>query len=199
MRVNEIIDFGLYKWRVLEIINNRALIMSENIIDQISYHNKNEEVTWETSYIRSYLNNEFYNSFSLEDKPKIIKVTNTNEDNPWYKSKGGNDTEDYIFLLSLEDAVCKYFGDSSDKLLNKKVSDRYWFSKNDKNDIKRLSKLNNYPYWYWLRIPGKNNKTAVYIHGKPAGCLGINGNSVFSKTYSEDRAGGLRPIMWIKI
>ena len=42
----------------------------------------------------------------------------TNDDNPWYGTRGGNTTTDKIFLLSLEEVV-KFFGDSGD-LKNRK-------------------------------------------------------------------------------
>lgn len=198
MNVSEIIVFGDYHWRVLEVHEDRMLLLTEDIIEKRPYHPVYEEVTWETCELRHYLNHDFYNRFNDADKDRIITVTNTNDANPWYLTSGGADTEDKVFLLDIVDTVCKYFGDSSSKLYNKTPKERYWFGKSDKNNIKRVAQYKGYNYWWWVRTPGRNLKTAVYIHGNPIGCVGINGNSVFFRSYTPERNGGVRPAMWVK-
>lgn len=54
----------------------------------------------------------------MTNQSRIIPVINENPDNQCYGTKGGEDTQDRIFLLSLEEATCKYFGDSSSKMYN---------------------------------------------------------------------------------
>jgi len=49
------VDFGGYKWRILEEHNDNVLLLSENIIEHGRYHNTFENVTWETSDVRKYL------------------------------------------------------------------------------------------------------------------------------------------------
>jgi hypothetical protein len=44
-----------------------------------------------------------YDMFSADEKLNIIPVTNRNLDNQWYGTDGGDDTNDNIFLLSLEE------------------------------------------------------------------------------------------------
>ena len=63
MNINDKINFGKYQWRVLDIKDNAALIITDKIIEQRSYHNKYVEITWAESSLREYLNNEFYNTF----------------------------------------------------------------------------------------------------------------------------------------
>jgi hypothetical protein len=121
MLVGDRIDFNKYEWRVLDIRNNTALIITENIIGQRAYHDRYTDVTWADCELRKYLNGEFYEKFSSANKPRIIPVTNKNPVNPWYGAKGGDDTLDSIFLLTIEDVVCKYFGDSSIRLQNRVV------------------------------------------------------------------------------
>lgn len=65
------------------------------------------EITWADCELRKYLNGEFYDKFSEINKSRIIPVTNKNPDNPWYGAKGGEDTQDNIFLLTIEDVVCR--------------------------------------------------------------------------------------------
>lgn len=118
MQVGDKILFGSYDWRVLDIKNDRALIITECIIEQRPYHEAYKNITWADCSLRKYLNGEFYDIFSTVDKTRIIPVLNKNFNNQWYGTNGGADTQDSIFLLSL-DEVCQYFGDSTLKLYNK--------------------------------------------------------------------------------
>ena len=112
VKIGDNIKFGEYNWRVLDVQGDRAFIITETVIDDRKYHDeKNVSVTWEICSLRSYLNGEFYDSFV--EKDRIIPHNNTNPDNLWYGTKGGNDTIDKIFLLSLLE-VDKYFGNSGD-------------------------------------------------------------------------------------
>lgn len=150
MQTGDIISFGNYDWRVLVIQDNTALIITENIIEQRSYHNVYKDVTWADCELRKYLNNEFYDRFDKTHKSKILTVTNKNPDNPWYGTKGGEYTEDNIFLLTIEDAVCRYFGDSGALLQNPgKQKYKYWFNKKDENNIKRMSKYEGENWGSW--------------------------------------------------
>ncbi|QOR35189.1 hypothetical protein IMX26_17300 [Clostridium sp. 'deep sea'] len=199
--IGTIMSFGDYNWRVLDIKNNVALIITEYIIDQRSYHNVYEGITWADCSLRKYLNNEFYNKFNATDKSRIIPVMNKNPDNQWYKSQGGVDTQDNIFLLNIEEVVCHYFGDSSSKLYNPGKNQRYWFQRKDKNNSKRIAKLEPNKggiWWWWLRSPGRLNNKAVYIHGD--GNIGIQGNNILKGNISDGRCtGGVRPALWLKL
>lgn len=204
MQVGGTIAFGKkHEWRVLAIQNHSALLLSEFIIEQRPYHNRSGDVTWASCELREYLNGSFYNSFSEAERSRIQAVTNKNPGNPWYGAKGGEDTLDHIFLLSTEEAVCKYFGNSSKNLENRSAKQRYWFQKKDENNHKRKATLDGCVWWWWLRSPGRNNRKAVYIHGD--GNIGIQGNASFR--YSSNtlhpitgsNGGGLRPALWLKL
>ena len=166
MQTGDKIIFGEYEWRVLDIQKNAALVITENIIEWLPYHNKYTAVTWSGCALRKYLNGEFYDRFSETDRAKIIPVTNKNPDNQWYGTVGGEETRDKIFLLSVDEAVCKYFGYSSRLLYNKSKNQRYWFSRKDENNIKRIAKRpdESWNTWWWLRTPGRDGVKAVYIH-----------------------------------
>ena len=144
-KIGSIISFGGYKWRILDTQGNTALIITENIIEQRIYHDAYKDITWAECALRKYLNGEFYDKFSATDKSRIIPVINKNSDNQWYGTKGGEDTQDNIFLLSIEEAACKYFGDSSSKLENPKGNRRYWFERKDENNRKRMASLKAQP------------------------------------------------------
>ena len=200
MQTGDKISFGSYEWRVLEVKNNTALIITEYIIEQRAYHNAYKDITWADCSLRKYLNSEFYDRFTAAEKSRIIPVLNKNPDNQWYGTKGGTDTQDSIFLLSIEETVCRYFGDSSSKLYSPGKNQRYWFERKDKNNSKRIARLEKRKegsWWWWLRSPGRVSIKAVYIHGD--GNIGIQGNNILKGNISDGECkGGLRPALWLK-
>ena len=197
MQIGDIIPFGSYVWRVLAIKQNTALIITDKIIEQRSYHNKYVEITWAECSLREYLNTEFYDNFSEVEKKRIVPVINKNPDNPWFGTVGGIDTEDKIFLLSLEELACKYFGDSSALLYNPRKNQRYWYQSKDENNSKRSAVDEEKDFWwYWIRTPGRYSVKAVYVF--PDGNIGIHGNNIKIGNVSDGFcAGGVRPAMWI--
>ena len=118
-QIGAVISFGGLDWRVLDVKDNRALIITKDLIEQRQYNDAGEEegagagdnVTWETCTLRKYLNGEFYEKFTKEEQKHIAETEIQNPNNMWYDTNGGNDTTDKIFLLSLQE-VDKYFGDS---------------------------------------------------------------------------------------
>lgn len=200
MQAGDKISFGSYEWRVLEVQNNTALIITEYIIEQRAYHNAYKDITWADCSLRKYLNSEFYDRFTAAEKSRIIPVLNKNPDNQWYGTKGGRDTQDSIFLLSIEETVCRYFGDSSSKLYSPGKNQRYWFERKDKNNSKRIARLESRKegsWWWWLRSPGRVSIKAVYIHGD--GNIGIQGNNILKGNISDGECkGGVRPALWLK-
>ena len=201
--VGDYIEFGQYRWKVLDIEDNQALLISEHIVVQQPYNDVAGPVTWETCSLRKYLNGTFYNTFTPSEQKRISLSYIKNDNNQWYKSDGGEDTEDYIFLLSVEELTCLYFGDSSYNLTNPSAKQRYWFQRKDKNNTKRQVLYEGSSWWWWTRSPGRDNKRAVYVHGD--GNIGIQGNGTYrysSKTIhplTKDNAGGVRPALWLSI
>lgn len=200
INIGSVLTFGDYSWRVLDIQDSKALIITEYIIDQRPYHDAYKAITWADCALRRYLNGEFLDKFSVVDQARIIPVLNKNPDNEWYGTKGGPDTLDNVFLLSVEEAVCKYFGDSSSNLSNPDNKRRYWFERKDANNSKRCARLvfNDGVCWWWLRSPGRVGVKAVYIHGD--GNIGIQGNNILKGNISDGRCtGGIRPALWVRL
>ncbi len=201
MQVGDKIVFGSYSWKVLDIEKDRALIISEYIIEQRPYHDAYVGITWADCSLRKYLNGEFYDGFNEAEKSRICPVINKNYDNEWYGTAGGEDTRDNIFLLSMEEAVCQYFGDSSAMLYNPGKNQRYWFERKDKNNSRRVAKLEDNKeqiWWWWTRTPGRVNVKSVYIHGD--GNIGIQGNNILKGNIADGRCtGGVRPALWLKL
>jgi len=203
MQTGDKVAFGEYEWRVIDVQNNAALIISEEIIEQRAYHDSYVDITWADCELRKYLNGEFYDTFTETDKSKIIPVVNKNLNNQWFGTNGGAETRDSIFLLSVEEVVCRYFGDSSAKLQNRGKNQNYWFQRKDENNSKRSAVFKGGRWWWWLRSPGRVGVKAVYIHGD--GNIGIQGNNILKCNvggpfhHLGDNKGGVRPALWLSI
>lgn len=203
MQVGEIIVFGGYEWGVLAVRNDRMLIQTKDIVLQHVYHDKAGAVTWAECALRDYLNHTFYEAFDEAEQARILPVINKNPDNQWYGTDGGADTLDKIFLLSIEEVACQYFGDSSRLLYQPGKNQRYWFQRKDVNNLNRQARYDGHSWWWWLRSSGRDNKRAVYIWGD--GNIGIQGNGTFrysSNTIhpvTKDNSGGVRPALWLNI
>jgi hypothetical protein len=199
--IGAIISFGGYDWRIIDMRDNAILIITEEIIEHRAYHDAYCDITWADCAMRKYLNGEFYDKFSDADRSRIIPTLNKNPDNQWYGASGGVDTVDNIFILSMDEAVCRYFGDSSSKLYNPGKNQRYWFERKDENNRKRSAIFKGHTTWYWLRSPGRVNKKAVYVHGN--GNIGIQGNNIFRANIDDfyhegvKYMGGVRPALWL--
>lgn len=187
---DDIIIFGNYNWRVLDIREDRALLITENIIKLHWYHREFVDITWADCKLRSHLNSEFYSTFGSNEKAKIISVTNTNIDNQWFKTKAGIDTIDNVFLLSLEE-VCQYFGDSRENLLIK--GKQKWLI-DDENNQKRQAKFERENHWWRLRSPGYYGRTSASINAN--GHVYVRGNGVYGRPKD---GGGVRPALWIRL
>ena len=186
----ETIQFGGYQWQVLETQEDRALIISKQMLEMRAYHTRREDTNWSNSSMRAYLNGEFYNSaaFSDSDRERIIEVTVTTENNQWYDTNSGPDTQDKIFLLSLAEVV-RYFGDSGNLA---KVNKREGYFRDDYNWNRTTTLLNStqIPGW-WLRSPGEIGTKASFINA--------GGYVVLKGDFVNVTGGGMRPAMWIQL
>ncbi|MDR1704730.1 MAG: DUF6273 domain-containing protein [Clostridiales bacterium] len=181
-------------WRVLSVENNKALLISERILEKRPYNVEWKDITWENCTLRKYLNGEFLNKLGAV-KSAIAETRNANPNNTWYGAAGGNATTDKVFLLSLYELV-KYFGDSGD-LANKRRKDNSGdvdingWSVNDQYNSARMSKYGNEASWWWLRSPGFYGDTAARVYTD--GAVYVSGRDVNNGT------GGVRPALWLNL
>jgi len=186
-KIGDIIPFGSYNWRVLDVQNNKALILTENIIEKREYHKEWEWITWETCTLRKYLNGDFLQKFTSEQRKRIEETLIINSNNPWSGTKGGSDTKDKIFLLSIEEIV-KYFGDSG-QLKNKNLNNGYYI--NDQYNSNRITKFGNEAVYWWLRSIGQMGIGAAFVYD--SGAVHVSGRAV-----NHDDTG-VRPALWLKL
>ena len=208
IRTGDTISFGSYwqnsseykepiEWRVLDVKNGKALLISKYALDCQPYNEEYKSVTWETCTLRRWLNSSFYNdAFSINEQPKISDVVVTADANSKFDTDPGNNTKDKIFLLSI-DEVNKYFSSiKTDQDGNWCIVDRMcaptqyainqgvWASSRYKVDGKAAC------YW-WLRSPGGHSDRAARV---------CNYGYVDSGGYGVDfSGGGVRPALWINL
>ena len=101
-------------WRILDKQDDKVLLVTESIVYSSAYDFTEKDTTWEKCSLRKWLNNSFLNeAFSQEEKKMILMTEITNSGNKDKKVPGGNNTEDKVFLLSLDEAETYFHGDSS--------------------------------------------------------------------------------------
>ena len=192
--VGDIIPFGGYDWRVLDVQRDRVLIITEYVIDSRRFTHTQQQYTWETSEFRQWLNSEFLQTFNLAEQTMIAETIISNHDNPWHGTSGGSSTTDRIFLLSIEEVV-RYFGDSS-QMNSRPYSSFGWPSSSisdEFNENRRTRDLNGGSTVWWLRSPG--------IYGTPVqvsavGSLSMSGPSPAA---IDTRLDGIRPALWLTV
>lgn len=120
--VGDIVYFGSYEqdndlengtepveWYVLDKTDGEATLLAVYLLDCQPYHEADENITWENCDLRGWLNDEFYNTaFSKEEQAVIVDAKVVNENNPLFDTKGGHNTTDKVWLLSLGE-IEKYF------------------------------------------------------------------------------------------
>lgn len=114
--------FGAYgnneiTWLILKVEDNRALIVSEDILEFEPYEYENKSSFWRTSFIRTWLNETFLREAFDEDELTCIYDTDVI---PWLSVPvmPGNEAEasaviDKIFLLSSKEAELYFQNDAA--------------------------------------------------------------------------------------
>ena len=166
-KIGETIEFGNYpqeedgtekpiEWIVMKKEGNQVLLLSKYVLDAKPYniYNKElEDVTWETSDIRQWLNNEFYTTaFNKTEKAKIQASLIKNEDNSEYGTSGGNDTEDKVFLLSEKEAETLFSNEEERIAKATEYAEKSGVYVNEEKAA-----------WWWLRSPGWDSDDAAEV------------------------------------
>ena len=105
--VGDEISFGKFSWIVYKKTDSTVGLLCGKPLDKRrKYNHEFSDVTWENCDLRKWLNNEFYNEFTNKEKSMITETTCNNKENAEaeYKTTGGNDTKDKVFLLSIDEA-----------------------------------------------------------------------------------------------
>jgi hypothetical protein len=191
IKIGAVAAFGGYEWQVLDVAEGgRALLITKGLVrDERQYNRLHYHATWADSDMRAWLNGEFLASFGKEDRERILAAELQNKDNPWFGTEGGADTEDKVFLLSL-DEVLRYFGDSGDvaaprrKNSEGELQDDGGFVDDGFNAARAAGKV------WWLRTPGRRKNNAANVSGN--GRIFIAGSGISIPL-------GVRPAVWVRV
>lgn len=150
----ETVAFGNYgdeniEWRVLDKKDDATLLITKDIIDYRGFNDTTLATPsdWGHSTLRQWLNEDFYHSAFSDEERNAIQTTTVQD----YKSEDicGEQTQDYIFILSLDQAF-SYFISDQDRIahateyakIRKKISsgssissDSYWLINSYMGDL----------------------------------------------------------------
>ncbi len=125
--------FGEAHWIVAEKKKDKAFLIKLKPTSGVAYNQTDEDVTWETSSIREYLNSSFMNElFTSSMIDKILETKVVVKDNKTYHTKGCK-TKDKVFML------------------------------NGSQSYKYGEDLNMYLRDYWLISPGATQREAQFV------------------------------------
>ncbi len=193
--------YGVYdennplKWLVLEQREGKILLLSLQSVN-ILFFVSNEEYleqkgngfTWKNSTIREYLNQELlYLMFQQDELSCISETVVQTADNPMYGTDGGEDTTDYLFLLSIEEAQ-KYF--SSDSERRTQIVPDVELPQYDLVPHQHYLNTTDYYDW-WLRSPGESSEKAA--------CVGRFGDIMMEGQWVDTEEVSVRPAMWVDL
>lgn len=188
----DVLTIGTYagkaiNWKVLDVRDNKAFLLSTKVVKDIKYHDQEGTVTWGECSLHKWLNGTFLTTAFSKDEQAAILITavdnGTDQGNPEWTNSGSGDTKDKIFLLSY--AEFKRYVEGSDFSVCEAA-----YSTKPGEDV-RVELLDNgteAAFW-WLRSPGENGKQAAFINFE---------GKCFSN-YATNWYLSARPAMWVDI
>ncbi len=153
-------------WWVLKNDGEKALLLSAYNLDAQQYSKKGEDVTWEKSDLRKWMNTTFLQKAFTTSEQNAITTTHVVTPNSYNGRPGGGDTDDKVFALSVQEAVSGGFFYEGGKYFNNADVDLK--SCNTKYACAQSGGWLAYPpsadNW-WLRTPGYMEKRRAYVLG----------------------------------
>ena len=168
------------QWKVLDIQNGKALLLSVYGLETMAYHYRSEPMTWENCTLRAYLNSNFYNgAFSDQERAYIADSYLYNNSSAAYGTWGGNPTYDHVFLLSIDELRYYFPTEYSRKMQPTPLARSHGaYGTADASCA-----------WWWLRSPGQAVSAASSVNS--IGVLLDTGPTV------SDVTGAIRPAIWV--
>jgi hypothetical protein len=184
-------------WRVLDVQSSSAFLMADLVLDSQDYHYSISNRTiggstvyannYKESHIRSWLNDNFYNTaFNNEEKARILTTTVDNSAaSTGYSSNtyACANTSDKVFLLSYSEATNASYG------LGTATARQLKPSAYAQSQGVYTHTSNGNSFW-WLRSPSISYASSARV-------VSYDGNVYY---YSVDRTyNGVVPALWISL
>ncbi|MCL2152412.1 MAG: SIR2 family protein [Oscillospiraceae bacterium] len=120
------------EWLILDVQPGKTLLITKDCLMKAPYHKELIGITWNACTLRKELLPQLLEQiFAVAERKRVLLKENVNPKNEQYDTRGGADTEDTLFLLSIDEAK-QYFP----------------------YDGARVAELNCDAWWWWLRSPG---------------------------------------------
>ena len=176
------------EWVVLTREGNKLLLLSKNALDCLPYDTSGNNVTWESCTLRAWMNEYFLvDAFDEDERNYVLSVTVTADPNPTFSSEQGNDTQDLVFCLSIEE-VEKYLPEENDRRTNA----------TDFAQTKSPYVQGNWGCGWWLRTLGIDNRTASIITS--SGLIYGTKDEIYQVgTSVGDAQTAVRPAVWLDL
>ncbi len=185
------------EWIVLDSVEDeeerKLLLLSRYALDCHSFDVTTGVEMWETSGIRNWLHEDFYNdAFSEIEQQKLILTANPAVSNEEYQLEAENDMGDLVFLLNKEEAE-KYFEETNTGVSKARACAPTAYA--------RARGAWTNPYyetdwyfgncWWWLRDPGCATSNAIFVN--------YNGSIVESGLRNNRKNVAVRPAVWVRV
>ncbi|MBR1744169.1 MAG: hypothetical protein IJ733_20370, partial [Lachnospiraceae bacterium] len=145
-------DMEPIEWKVLSVEGNDAFLLSNKVLDVNKYNERVVKTTWENCSLRKWLNEDFFlSAFDEKERNAILSAAVKNEDESETGTEGGNDTNDKIYLLSVNE--------SSDEMVDIIAPDTSYTERVG-------SMMAESSQTWWLRSPGHTSYEAVFVSGE---------------------------------
>ena len=182
------------KWRVLSVDGDDAFLLADKNLDSQAYHTSESYVSWETCYLREWLNYAFlYAAFSTEEQ-NAIRLTSVYTP-PEYDFEKACTTEDYVYLLSLDEVQNPAYGFDCEEgeEIKKRESRNTQFTKNRGGWTSTAEAFWGNGTW-WLRKGGPTKRIPIVFS------TGSTSNAGDRAHYSvHEKMPVIRPVIHINL
>ena len=103
------------EWLILDRAEGKALLLSRFALEARRFHGQNVPVQWDKCQLREWMNADMLTALFTEEERAAVLLTHlTAQKHPRFSTDPGGDTDDYLFLLSIQE-VETYFPDQASR------------------------------------------------------------------------------------
>ncbi len=174
------------EWIVLDTDGDKVMMITKELVDCVPFSKGFDMATWDISGARAWCNETFYNNaFTDEERSAILLNQLEAPTNDRYDyMPAGEATEDYVFLLSLEEAE-RYFPEDETK---------YAYATPYAVAQGALVHKESGCSWWWLRTVGATRMLACAVHASYQ--IVFNVADYYGSNVSNNE-GCMRPVIWV--